>query len=41
MSKIAVVAIGGNALIKDESKKSFEDQYEVICETEKYIVDMI
>lgn len=41
MSKIAVVAIGGNALIKDESKKSFEDQYEVICETAKYIVDMI
>lgn len=41
MSKIAVVAIGGNALIVDENKKSFEDQYKVICETAKHIVDMI
>ncbi len=41
MKKLAVVAIGGNSLIKDESRKTVEDQYEAICETASHITDMI
>jgi carbamate kinase len=41
MSKVAVVAIGGNSLIKDEKHQSVEDQYEAAKETCNYIVDMI
>jgi carbamate kinase len=39
--KIAVVAIGGNSLIKDEKHKSVEDQYLAIKETTLHIADMI
>ena len=39
--KIAVVAIGGNSLIKDESKKSVSDQYEAARESTRHIADMI
>jgi carbamate kinase len=39
--KIAVVAIGGNSLIKDERHKSVEDQYQAAKETCHHIVDMI
>jgi len=39
--KVAVVAVGGNALIKDKTKKSIPDQYEAASETMRYIVDMI
>jgi carbamate kinase len=41
MSKLAVVAIGGNSLIKDEKRKSVEDQYEAAKETTLHIADMI
>lgn len=41
MKKLAVVAIGGNSLIKDESRKTVEDQYEAVCETASHITDMI
>jgi carbamate kinase len=39
--KLAVVAIGGNSLIKDEKRKSVEDQYEAARETTLHIADMI
>jgi len=40
-SKVAVVAVGGNALIKDKSKKTIPDQYEAASETMGHIVEMI
>jgi carbamate kinase len=39
--KLAVVAIGGNSLIKDEKRKSVEDQYLAAKETTHHIADMI
>lgn len=39
--KIAVVAIGGNSLIKDEKRKTVEDQYQAAKETTFHIADMI
>ena len=39
--KVAVVAIGGNSLIKDEKHKSVEDQYQAAKETTCHIADMI
>ena len=39
--KVAVVAIGGNSLIKDENHKSVEDQYQAAKETTYHIADMI
>ena len=41
MSKVAVIAIGGNSLIKDEKHKSVEDQYQAAKETTYHIADMI
>lgn len=41
MKKLAVVAIGGNSLIKDDSKKTVADQYQAICETCAHIADMV
>jgi carbamate kinase len=39
--KIAVIAIGGNSLIKDGKHQSVEDQYDAAKETCKHIADMI
>ncbi len=39
--KIAVVAVGGNALIKDKTKKAIPDQYEAASETMGHIANMI
>jgi carbamate kinase len=39
--KLAVVAIGGNSLIKDEKHKTVEDQYAAAKETTFHIADMI
>src|SRR5512138_2179182 len=39
--KLAVVAIGGNSLIKDEKHKAVEDQYQAAKETTFHIADMI
>ena len=39
--KIAVVAIGGNSLIKDEKHKTVEDQYLAAKESTFHIADMI
>jgi len=40
-NQVAVVAIGGNSLIKDKSKVSVEDQYQAAKETTFHIADMI
>lgn len=40
-NKIAVIAIGGNSLIKDSQHQSVEDQYEAARETCVHIADMI
>src|SRR5512143_4207173 len=39
--KVAVVAIGGNSLIKDKQHQTVEDQYDAARETTRYIADMI
>ena len=39
--KLAVIAIGGNSLIKDEKHKTVEDQYLAAKETTYHIADMI
>ena len=39
--KIAVVAIGGNSLIKDDQHKTVEDQYQAAKETCLHVADMI
>ena len=39
--KIAVVAIGGNSLIKDKSKSTVQDQYLAAKETCNHIADMV
>ncbi len=41
MSKLAVVAIGGNSLIKDEAHKSVPDQFDAVRETAVHITEMI
>jgi len=33
MGELAIVAIGGNSLVKDRDHTSVEDQYNAICET--------
>lgn len=38
---VAVVAVGGNSLIKDENHKTVPDQYEAAKESMRHIVDMI
>ncbi len=40
-NKLAVVAIGGNALIKDDKRVSVEDQIAALRETAVHLVDMI
>ncbi len=39
--KLAVIAIGGNSLIKHRSKQTVDDQYIAICETITHLVDLI
>ena len=39
--KVAVVAIGGNSLIKDAKHQTVEDQYQAAKETTEHIADMI
>jgi carbamate kinase len=38
--KLAVVAIGGNSLIKDKAHQTVEDQYEAARETTRHVADM-
>ncbi len=39
--KLAVVAIGGNSLLKDKQHTTVEDQYEAAKETSRHLADMI
>ncbi len=39
--KTGVVAIGGNSLIRDKSRRKIQDQYESASETSRHIADMI
>ena len=41
MNRLAVVAIGGNSLIKDESHKTVPDQFAAVRETAVHIAEMI
>lgn len=41
MSKLAVIAVGGNSLIKDPKHVTVEDQQEALRETAHHIADMI
>lgn len=41
MTKLAVIAIGGNSLIKDEAHKTVEDQYLAAQETTYHIAEML
>ncbi|HWQ21654.1 MAG TPA: carbamate kinase [Clostridia bacterium] len=41
MSKLAVIAIGGNSLIRDESHRSVADQYDAVVETTHHIAGMV
>lgn len=41
MSRIAVIAIGGNSLIRDELHKSVADQYDAVVETVRHIAGMV
>jgi carbamate kinase len=41
MGKIAVIAVGGNSLIVDESKHTVEDQYEAVVLTAGHIADVV
>ena len=41
MTKLAVVAVGGNALIKDKDHLAIADQYEQVMVTARHVTDMI
>lgn len=41
MPRVAVIAIGGNSLIRDELHKSVPDQYDAIVETTRHIAGMV
>lgn len=41
MNKLAVIAIGGNSLISDNSHQTVEDQYSAVCETARSITGMV
>jgi len=40
-SKVAVVAVGGNALVKDKNKQTVEDQFDAARDTMGHIAEMI
>lgn len=40
MRKLAVVAIGGNSLIKGKDHQTVDDQYKAICETVEHIAEI-
>lgn len=41
MSRLAVVAVGGNSLITDSEHESIPDQFDAVTETSRHIIDMI
>jgi carbamate kinase len=40
-NRIVVVAVGGNALIRDDAHTALNDQYDAVCATATHIVDMV
>ncbi len=40
-AKLAVLAIGGNSLIKNKDSISMAHQYQAVCETAAYMADLI
>lgn len=40
MSKLAVIVIGGNALIRHQDKRRVEDQYQALCETMTLVTEV-
>ena len=40
-NKVAVVAVGGNSLIKDKARKTIPDQYSAASESMSHIADMV
>jgi carbamate kinase len=40
MNQLAVCAIGGNSLIKNPTRASFQDQYQTACETARSLADL-
>lgn len=41
MGEVTIVAIGGNALVKENGRDSIQDQYEAVQETVGHITDMV
>jgi carbamate kinase len=41
VTKIAVVAFGGNALVTDAEHDSIPDQYQTVCRTVSHLVDLV
>lgn len=41
MGEVTIVAIGGNALVKENGRDSIQDQYEAVQETVGHIADMV
>lgn len=39
--QLAVIAVGGNSLIKHRDQQTVEDQYNAICETIQHLVDLV
>ena len=39
--RLAVVAVGGNALIRDSGHSALNDQYDAVCEASRHVVAMI
>ena len=40
-AQVAVVAVGGNALIRDDQRTALNDQYDAVCATAAHVVDMV
>ena len=40
-SGVAVVAVGGNALIRDSAHTALNDQYDAVCATATHVIDMV
>ena len=38
---LAVVAVGGNALIRDDQHMALADQYDAVCETAMHVATMV
>ncbi len=39
--KLAIIAIGGNSLIKHRDRQTVEDQFQAICETISHLIELI